>query len=193
MKTLTLIFLLLSSGIYAQDAFRAPITRATLEWTIDTTPPQWFNHESNIALLGQYTIQYLKDNKYSLSLFFVGGMADWFIEACRFRQEDIIRMFPTSYDKILPGYTWKRKWKNGDPTQGPKFWGSTTIFAWTTDPYHAVRSFETVCYTVAVCIHIGEKKKWYLYVVDALAHQTAKAIGGRVCMWVIEDSGLTFK
>ena len=159
----------------------------------DTTVPIWHNEESNLEFIGKYTLNYLDENKYTLSLFFVGGIADWFIEACRFRQEDIMRMFPNDYENILPGYTWKRKWKNGDPAQGEKFFGSSTFLAWTQDPYHAVRTGETLCYTIAICIKIGEKKPWYEYAIDIVTHQMAKAAGGKLCMYLIEDSGLTFK
>lgn len=32
--------------------------------------------------------------------------------------------------------SWKNKYKNGDPDQGPLFFGSTTVFVWLTDMYH---------------------------------------------------------
>ena len=31
---------------------------------------------------------------------------------------------------------WKNKWKLGHPKNGPKFWGSTTIFVGLTDGWH---------------------------------------------------------
>jgi len=35
-----------------------------------------------------------------------------------------------------PGVTWRNKYKNRDPEQGPAFIGSTTIFVWVTDAWH---------------------------------------------------------
>jgi hypothetical protein len=35
-----------------------------------------------------------------------------------------------------PAVSWKNKYKNGDPEQGEKFWGSTTIFVGFTDAWH---------------------------------------------------------
>jgi hypothetical protein len=32
--------------------------------------------------------------------------------------------------------SWKNKYKNGDQTQGAKFFGSTTFLVWTTDAWH---------------------------------------------------------
>lgn len=37
--------------------------------------------------------------------------------------------------------SWKNKWKNGDPTQGEKFWGSSTIFVSFTDAWHLFQHF----------------------------------------------------
>lgn len=35
-----------------------------------------------------------------------------------------------------PNISWKNKYKNNDPTQGPKFFGSTTFLVWLTDAWH---------------------------------------------------------
>lgn len=46
-----------------------------------------------------------------------------------------------------PSESWKRKYKNNDPTQGPAFPGSTTIFVSLTDAWHLfglVRNFSLV-------------------------------------------------
>lgn len=33
-------------------------------------------------------------------------------------------------------YSWRNKWKNGDPEQGEKFFGSSTFLVWLTDGWH---------------------------------------------------------
>jgi len=35
-----------------------------------------------------------------------------------------------------PSISWKNKYKNNNPDEGSKFFGSTTIFVWTTDAWH---------------------------------------------------------
>jgi hypothetical protein len=35
-----------------------------------------------------------------------------------------------------PSISWRNKYKNGDPKQGSKFWGSTTYFVFVTDAWH---------------------------------------------------------
>lgn len=38
-----------------------------------------------------------------------------------------------------PKYSWANKYKNLDPEQGPKFWGSTTVFVFLTDGWHLAK------------------------------------------------------
>lgn len=40
-----------------------------------------------------------------------------------------------------PSESWKNKWKNGDPNQGEKFLGSSTIFVSFTDGWHLFQHF----------------------------------------------------
>lgn len=47
---------------------------------------------------------------------------------------------------------WKNKWKHGDPDQGPAFFGSTTIFAWTTDGWHLFQMIFHTCWQLAIAI-----------------------------------------
>jgi hypothetical protein len=35
-----------------------------------------------------------------------------------------------------PNISWANKYKNQDPSQGPKFFGSTTFMVWVTDAWH---------------------------------------------------------
>lgn len=43
--------------------------------------------------------------------------------------------------------SWRNKYKNGDPKQGEKFFGSTTFLVWLTDGWHL---FQTVFYVTFV-------------------------------------------
>jgi hypothetical protein len=38
-------------------------------------------------------------------------------------------------------FSWKRKWKNGDPEQGEAFPGSSTVFVFLTDGWHLAQFF----------------------------------------------------
>jgi hypothetical protein len=40
-----------------------------------------------------------------------------------------------------PAISWKNKWKNGDPTQGERFFGSSTFFVSLTNAWHFFQHF----------------------------------------------------
>lgn len=42
------------------------------------------------------------------------------------------------------------KYKDGDPSKGPRFPGSTTIFAWLTDGWHLFQTFNLACYRASI-------------------------------------------
>jgi len=68
-----------------------------------------------------------------------------------------------------PALSWKNKYKNGDPQQGPKFFGSTNAFVYTNDAYHMLRSTSRTINGVAIAYYMNESfrekelsknKKW---------------------------------
>ena len=46
--------------------------------------------------------------------------------------------------------SWKNKYKNGDPEQGRKFFGSTTFLVWLTDGWHLFKCAMLMCFAVAI-------------------------------------------
>jgi len=49
--------------------------------------------------------------------------------------------------------SWQNKWKNGDKTQGEKFWLSSTFFVAQTDAWHLFGVLFRICFAVAyTCI-----------------------------------------
>lgn len=86
--------------------------------------------------------------------------------------------------------SWRNKYRNGDPAQGAKYFGSTTFLAWTTDGYHVTQTGSRLTGAVSLCFPLwkGSGKKVYHYVMEAggsyLAwtagfHLTYSAIYGR--------------
>jgi hypothetical protein len=60
-------------------------------------------------------------------------------------QDTLTFHFSSSVFKNLPAWnpilSWKNKWKNGDPLQGERFWGSSTVFVFVTDAWHLAQFF----------------------------------------------------
>lgn len=54
---------------------------------------------------------------------------------------------------IDPALSWPNKWKNGDKSQGEKFFGSTTIFVWVTDLWHLAKMLMLVSISLAIVFY----------------------------------------
>ena len=68
--------------------------------------------------------------------------------------------FPTANPQFWnPEISWTNKYKNGDPLQGAKFPGSTTIFVGTTDGYHAMLSSRDIMIVTSISIS-SKSRSW---------------------------------
>lgn len=77
------------------------------------------------------------------SLILIAGIAKGASDAIQFH-------FSNSFAKNWnahfwnPAESWKNKYKNNDPSQGEKFFGSTTIFVTFTDAWHTLQFFQDI-------------------------------------------------
>ena len=65
-----------------------------------------------------------------------------------------------------PAESWKIKWKNGDRTQGEKFFGSSTFLVWTTDFWHLAKTIMLLCFALAIVCYtpiIHPLLDWIIY------------------------------
>jgi len=81
-------------------------------------------------------------------------------------------MFPVSWNREWwhEQAAWRNKYKNGDPNQGPKYFGSTSFFV---APTSAKHTFGTVhragLLATGITIGFGEKRPLWHYAVDLAA------------------------
>ena len=105
------------------------------------------------------------------SVMFVSGMIDGTIESINYHYEDGFKLrCPKANDHFWnPAISWKNKYKNNDPAQGPKFAGSTNVFVFTTDAYHLLRATSRTLNGLTLAFYINQschekqlsnKKKW---------------------------------
>lgn len=74
--------------------------------------------------------------------------------------------------------SWRNKYRNGDPGQGPAYFGSTTFLVWTTDAKHLFGSVHRWTFFAAgVTVTIGERRPWWHYAVDAGVSFVAFSVG----------------
>lgn len=100
-------------------------------------------------------------------LAFTSGAIDGFNQALSFHywKVDEKLHLPDSYWN--PEISWKNKYKEGNPENGPKFPGSNTIFVFLSDGYHLTRFGSHLFNAGAIALKItGDRKRWYWYVVD---------------------------
>ena len=73
---------------------------------------------------------------------FVSGILDGTIESISYHYDNgFKKRFSKANDQFWnPSISWTNKYKNNDPSLGPKFMGSTDMFVCTTDAYHMLRT-----------------------------------------------------
>lgn len=64
-------------------------------------------------------------------------------------------IFPPSSLFWCPRKSWRNKYKNGDPAQGPKFIGSTTIFVGFTDGWHMMQMGYLACQRLSIVLAVA--------------------------------------
>lgn len=92
-------------------------------------------------------------------LFYVAGVLNGTMDAISFHYNKS-KLFPTGDQKLLgageqfwnPKISHLNKYKDGDPENGPRFIGSTTVFVWTTDAWHMAKSGMMMFMTAAAVI-----------------------------------------
>ena len=53
--------------------------------------------------------------------------------------------------QFFDGYlSWRNKYKNGNPLDGRKFFGSTTFLVWLTDGWHLFKCAMLLCFAIAI-------------------------------------------
>lgn len=72
----------------------------------------------------------------SIILFVFAAILNAIIDVLDFHYSKSIFTKCNNSQWINPSLSWKNKWKNGDPNQGEKFLGSSTIFVFVTDLWH---------------------------------------------------------
>lgn len=75
-----------------------------------------------------------------------------------------------------PAYSWRNKYKDGDPTKGPAFMFSTTWLSWTTDFWHLAK-FMLLNFVTLLGVSTIRGAKIWMYVVAFVALRAAFQIG----------------
>lgn len=71
-----------------------------------------------------------------LFLIILSGMAEAIMDTLQFHYDTSIFKKFKNQRFWYPGFSWMNKWKDGDPKNGERFLGSSTIFVGFTDAWH---------------------------------------------------------
>ena len=102
------------------------------------------------------------------SSFFVAGLFEGVMDGLQFHYDK-----PNQFWN--PDISWTNKYKNHDPQQGMTFRGRYMVF--TTDGWHLMKFGRNAFTSAAIVLSIGEKKKWYRYVIDGVTYWAINRIG----------------
>jgi hypothetical protein len=117
------------------------------------------------------------------TMVFVAGASDGMNQVLMYHYGAFKKVFPKAQDHFWkPTVSGANKYKNGDPNQGAAFPGSRTWLVFTTDGYHLTRFSNHLFMSGAIAFKIGghEKKKWYVYAMEAAGY------------WLINRAGFCF-
>lgn len=109
---------------------------------------------------------------------YLNGFWDGMHDGLHYRYRNFKERFPNANDRYWdPKQSWRNKWWHGDPDNGEKFLLSSTALVWTTDASHLTKTMRMNHALVAVTINLGQKKKWYWYLLDAAVNWLARSAG----------------
>lgn len=92
--------------------------------------------------------------------------------ACDAAQDAITHNFEKSIFRNLnpkffnPDVSWINKYKDDNPLEGPKFFGSTTFLVWLTDFWHLLKFVKMNCIWIALAV----STYWWIYPLGMLLH-----------------------
>lgn len=118
----------------------------------------------------------------------ISGMLDGTVESITWHYDDGFKLRCPNVNEQFwnPAKSWKNKYKNHDPAQGPKFFGSTNMFVFTTDAYHLLRATSrtisgvTLGYYIHTSCHekvLTKRQKWLRIGADFLVLTAIRSAG----------------
>jgi len=115
-----------------------------------------------------------KNKIFTGSLVFVAGSAKGFNETLQFNYKIFEKTFPGANKQWFdPKVSWRNKYKDGNPDNGPKSFLSTSLLVAFTDQYHLNNFIQRTALMGALVVKIGEGKKPFKHYLYDLAFYSA--------------------
>lgn len=89
-------------------------------------------------------------------LLIIAAISKAIMDVVSFRFERSIFFKPKKWSNWFNPYgSWQNKYKNRDPKQGKRFFGSTTFLVWMTDAWHFFQMIMISCFIISIIIGIN--------------------------------------
>lgn len=83
----------------------------------------------------------------------IAGISNAIMDVLQFRYSNSIFSRFKNQNWWNPDLSWRNKWKNGDPSQGEKFWGSSRWFVRFTDAWHFFQGLMFTSFFISIVIY----------------------------------------
>jgi len=113
----------------------------------------------------------------SMSAMFLAGAFNGISQDVLFHYNEFENTFPNTDPQFWdPSISWVNKYKNGDPLQGARFPGSTTILVGTTDGYHAMLSSRDIMIVTSIALS-SKSRSWKHFLKKTAVYTLAYGAG----------------
>ena len=112
-----------------------------------------------------------------ITTMFLAGAVNGVNQDLLFHYHEFENTFPRANPQFWdPSISWRNKYRNGDPSQGEAFPGSSTIFVGVTDGYHATVAARNIMITTTICIS-SESRGWKPFITRTLIYSLSYGLG----------------
>ena len=131
----------------------------------------------SISCFGQKREFRLIEEIPSMSTMFLAGAFNGVSQDLLFHYNEFETTFPNANTQFWdPEISWRNKYKNGDPLQGARFPGSTTILVGTTDGYHAMLSSRDIMIVTSIALS-SKSRSWKHFLKKTAVYTLAYGAG----------------
>ena len=112
-----------------------------------------------------------------ITAMFLAGAVNGVNQDLLFHYHEFESTFPNANPQFWdPDISWRNKYLNGDPTQGEKFLGSSTIFVGFTDGYHSTMLARNLFITTSICLS-PQTRGWKPFLTKTLIYSLSYGLG----------------
>ena len=112
-----------------------------------------------------------------ITAMFLAGAVNGVNQDLLFHYNEFESTFPNANLQFWdPDISWRNKYLNGDPLQGEKFLGSSTVFAGFTDGYHSTILARNLFITTSICLS-PQTRGWKPFLTKTLIYRLSYGLG----------------